>query len=242
MLRITWMLSGEEVASFSVEELSEVKAIKQELYRNHHQPVRFRQKLFLCGNPDDPLDDSVLLDSPMELQLVLLPYSGTSETEAEALRSASACGSLCEVEAMLQLPQHPDIADRDGFTSLMKAAQNGHEEVVRLLLEAGAAQDLANNTGFTALMMASVNDHVEVVQVLLHGGSDINLANYVGFTALMLASFRGYAEVVRLLLDAGADKNLRVRNGKTALMLAFESGAVEVVRLLEAPDVDKNST
>ena len=90
MLRITWMLSGEEVARFSLEELSDVKALKQELNRKHRQPTRFRQKLFLCG---DPLNDSALLDSPMELQLVLLPYDLTSETQAE-LATASSNGSV----------------------------------------------------------------------------------------------------------------------------------------------------
>ena len=79
-----------------VEELSDVKALKQQLNRAHGLPTRFRQRLFLCGSP---LDDSAPLNSPMELELVLLSYSATSQTQAEAeeLATASASGSMTEV-------------------------------------------------------------------------------------------------------------------------------------------------
>ena len=95
MLRIR-MLSGEPVASMPVEELSDVKALKQQLNHAHGLPTRFRQRLFLCGSP---LDDSAPLNSPMELELVLLSYSATSQTQAEAeeLATASASGSMTEV-------------------------------------------------------------------------------------------------------------------------------------------------
>ena len=85
MLRISWMLSGADVASMSVEGLSDAKTLKQELSCKHGVPPRFRQRLFHRGNP---VDDSAALDSPMELQLVLLPYSATSQTEAEELATS----------------------------------------------------------------------------------------------------------------------------------------------------------
>ena len=65
-------LSGEEVASMPVEQLSSVRALKQELNRSHGVPPRFQQRLLLDGNR---LDDCAQLASPMELELVLLPYS-----------------------------------------------------------------------------------------------------------------------------------------------------------------------
>ena len=42
------------------------------------------------------------------------------------------------------------LADQDGDTALMLASEEGHVEVVGLLLEAGADKDSANNDGKTA--------------------------------------------------------------------------------------------
>ena len=61
------MLSGEEVASIPVGELTDVKELKRHLHQLHSYPPRFRQRLLLGGNP---MDDSAKLDSPMDLDLV----------------------------------------------------------------------------------------------------------------------------------------------------------------------------
>ena len=45
------MLSGAEVASIPVEELSDVRALKQTLHLFHGLPPRFRQRLVLRGDP-----------------------------------------------------------------------------------------------------------------------------------------------------------------------------------------------
>ena len=63
------MLSGTRVASIPVEELSDVRSLKQTLNLFHGFPPRFRQRLFLRG---DPLADAAKLDSPLDLELVLL--------------------------------------------------------------------------------------------------------------------------------------------------------------------------
>ena len=57
MLRIT-LLSGEEVTSLALAELSDVKALKQRLHQQHGLPPRFRQRLLHEGNT---LDDAVKL-------------------------------------------------------------------------------------------------------------------------------------------------------------------------------------
>ena len=62
MLRVT-LLSGEEV-QVPVEELSDVKALKHRLYRQHGLPPPFKQRLLHEGNT---LEDAVKLDSVMDL-------------------------------------------------------------------------------------------------------------------------------------------------------------------------------
>ena len=65
-----------------------------------------------------------------------------------------------------------DLAKRNGATAVLGASQNGHLEIVRLLLESGADKDLTKNDGATALTIASQNGHLEVVRLLLESGAD----------------------------------------------------------------------
>ena len=83
-----------QVASRPMDEVSDVRALKQELHRLLGLPTRFRQRLFACGNP---LDDSAQLDSPMEMELVLLSYSAASQAQADELITACTNGSTSEV-------------------------------------------------------------------------------------------------------------------------------------------------
>ncbi len=58
----------------------------------------------------------------------------------------------------------------------MKAAQNGHSSVVKLLLAAKAPVNYAPSTnGSTALFQATDNEQTECVRVLLNNGADANI-------------------------------------------------------------------
>ena len=61
-------------------------------------------------------------------------------------------------------------AINDGATPLFMSTQNGHQEVVRLLLANGAKADRAMNDGRTALFISRQNGHQEVAKLLLANG------------------------------------------------------------------------
>ena len=90
---------------------------------------------------------------------------------------------------MMQLPLDPDVIGTRQGPAMMITSERCHDEVVLVLLEAGADIHLANNTGVTALMSASEQGHVEVVSLLLQAGADKNMADIDGDTALKFASF-----------------------------------------------------
>ena len=71
----------------------------------------------------------------------------------------------------------------------MFVAQQGHEAVVRLLLEAHASVDVQDAMGVTALMVAAKQGHHAVARLLLEVGASLDLKDLQGHTALSFAAF-----------------------------------------------------
>ncbi len=63
-----------------------------------------------------------------------------------------------------------DVRGEYGSTALHQGWCNGHMEVVRILLQAGANSGVQDEDGKRPLHEVSVSDHVEVVRVLLQAG------------------------------------------------------------------------
>ncbi|TNJ27111.1 Ankyrin repeat protein 1 [Giardia muris] len=111
----------------------------------------------------------------------------------------------------------------DGWTALMRAAKAGHPEIVRLLLAECRMQRI---DGTTALMYAVAGNHFDCAQMLVR---ERMMQDYSGNTALMTAARRGYSQYVALLNDEIGMVNNR---GQTALMYAVEADAVACVKEL----------
>lgn len=117
---------------------------------------------------------------------------------------------------------------------LKKAAGEGGEEVVRLLLRAMAHHaDRADAKAAldAALEEAAGNGHVGVVQQLLDAGAQINAGGGAALRAAI--NYDDDTRTVLYLLKAGANPDLtEKRDDDTPLMLAIEQGKKDVVRLL----------
>ena len=133
-----------------------------------------------------------------DLDLVLLQFVEVSKEQADELVYAAAHGDMAKIGSNLRLPQDPDSRTANDITALMMASNEGHAEIVRLLLAAGADTELVEITGCTALIAASNAGHVEVVSLLLDAGADKDVVDKRGMTALIMASNEGHAAVVEL--------------------------------------------
>ena len=70
----------------------------------------------------------------------------------------------------------------NGETPLYVASQNGHVEVVRLLIDAGALINQAKNSGATPILAASQDGHVDVVRLLIDGGATVKIDTMMRYT------------------------------------------------------------
>ena len=96
-------------------------------------------------------------------------------------------------------------------SALNKAAQAGRLDVIKLLLDKGAAID-------------AIPDNENIPDLVRQNG--------VG-TALHDAAEAGKADVVRLLLERGANKLVKDTAGHTAREVALKNGHDECAKLLE---------
>ncbi|RYC78041.1 hypothetical protein BFJ63_vAg19085 [Fusarium oxysporum f. sp. narcissi] len=92
-----------------------------------------------------------------------------------------------------------DAKNESGETPLSQAAGLGREDVVRLLLEKGAAIESKNRSGQTPLFVAAREGHETVVRLLVEKGAAIKSKDRSGRTPLRWAARGGHEAVVRLL-------------------------------------------
>jgi uncharacterized protein len=152
--------------------------------------------------------------------------------------AAARRGDVGEVERLVgQDPSRLDDPEKGGLTPLMWASFCGHVEVVRSLLDKGAAVNKQSTgcLGCTALFFASGGGRTPVVRVLVGRGADPSIVTDDGTSPLIAACGGGHLETVRCLLahaSAAATINRRDDAGKTALWQACDRGYGDVVRVL----------
>ncbi|KAI1399828.1 ankyrin repeat-containing domain protein [Hypoxylon fuscum] len=123
---------------------------------------------------------------------------------------------------------------------LTVAAEAGHIEMLRRLLEAGADVNQVGESSYSSppIFEAVKKENPDVVKYLLSAGADPNaLGSYYGdrITTLTQACMRESAEVVEALLEAGADvhKFSAWRDqDEPALITAARDGTIDIIRTL----------
>ena len=129
--------------------------------------------------------------------------------------------------------------NRHGAYALPQGFSNVHEQIVRLLLDAGAHKDLQDQFGKTALMRASAEGHVEIVRLLLDAGANRNLRDEERQTALMRAAANIHVENVptgtcRPMVRSLSDGHLPMDTDEVGKNALLQASSNLIARLLRA--------
>lgn len=127
------------------------------------------------------------------------------------------------VERLLAAGALVNFQDDMGRTALNAAISNGNEQMVSVLLEAGAdVVGIADQSGVTPLAQAAQMGFSQLMPQLLDAGADINAVDKDGLTIAHLAVMcnSNPLGVLEVYQAAGGDLNRRDREGQTPYDLA----------------------
>ncbi|KAF8788729.1 Poly [ADP-ribose] polymerase tankyrase like protein [Argiope bruennichi] len=128
-----------------------------------------------------------------------------------------------------------DKGNKKSFTALHIACQQGHTDVVKVLIKHKANVDKMTNAQhdkLTPLMFASQKGHLDVVKLLIEHGAQVEMKDKKQRTALTHAVINGHAHVTSYLLRLGANPNSTDSSGNTLVHYAAAYGWYFCLKLL----------
>ncbi|RXM29339.1 Ankyrin-1 [Acipenser ruthenus] len=142
-----------------------------------------------------------------------------------------------------QLQQAINKHAKNGWSSLLLAAERGHTEMVRILLQNHARVDVFDEHGKAALHLAAGNGHEEIADILLSHKAFVNAKTKLGLTPLHLGAQNGYCRLVKLLVETHmASIDALSLTKRTPLHLAALHGQLDVCCSLLNMKADVNAT
>ncbi|KAF4949398.1 hypothetical protein FSARC_13488 [Fusarium sarcochroum] len=122
------------------------------------------------------------------------------------------------------------LSDDDRRQPLHLACLNGHESIVKFLLERGADTEARQENGATPLDDACWRGHQSVVQLLLKWGAETQVYDHNSWSPLLSATAFKNKSIVKLLLEKNSSNiNVADTDGTTPLHVACEEGYEEIV-------------
>lgn len=179
----------------------------------------------------------------------LAGYVYKAASEGRVLTLAALLLNHSEAETQYLLGYVTQLAGQRS-TPLIIAARNGHDKVVRLLLDHYRVDTEQTGTvrfdgyvidGATALWCAAGAGHFEVVRLLVSHNANVNHTTITNSTPLRAACFDGRLDIVRYLVEHNADISITNKYNNTCLMIAAYKGHTDVVKFLLEQRADANA-
>ena len=134
-----------------------------------------------------------------------------------------------------------------GRSSLQLAAAGGHLEIVKLLLNAGAAVDHQDELDRnTALHLASEHGYSQALSLLCSSRANVYMKNRAGFGALHVACQNGHNQSCRELLTSGCrpdiKNNVRLGHRRRTLVTCVDYFSSGTLRYTPPPGTDTQAS
>jgi len=175
------------------------------------------------------------------------------------LMTVAQTGVVAAADVLLERGARVDARENwHGQTALMWAAAEGHPDMLRRLIAAGAEVDAVSNVvewerqnsdeprakwlppgGFTALLLAAREGCTSCIPVLAAAGANLDQGTAEDISGVVLALINGHYDTAIALLEAGSDPNLYDYTGRGALYAAADFNTMPVSNR-PAPDVLPN--
>lgn len=163
--------------------------------------------------------------------------SAAEKSQALCAIDTYSASAVSDLKAIISTGANVDMAC-NGMTPLHRAISQGSNDIVKLLLAAGARLDTPDTEGRTPIHVASEqpSDRAETLKALLAAGASLNAGDMEGNTPLHKAANWGHKENVGTLLKAGARKNKLNKRGENPFDLAVQNDRKDILALLMQSD------
>eukprot|EP00039_Didymoeca_costata_P014863 m.245744 g.245744 ORF g.245744 m.245744 type:complete len:854 (-) comp16109_c3_seq10:48-2609(-) len=129
-------------------------------------------------------------------------------------------------------PSQPGFENGNGATALHAAVENGHIDVVRLMMKYKVKQ-MGSMEGATPLILGAMYNQHKIAEVLIEHGAQLNAqVPDTGNTALHHAVGSGYRKFMAVLLKRGVNIEVPNKGGLTPLLYACGIGRSSEIRTL----------
>ncbi|CRG88699.1 Ankyrin repeat domain-containing protein 50 [Talaromyces islandicus] len=164
---------------------------------------------------------------------------------AVGLHIAAYFGLVQVSSTLLEMGHDLNAKDDYSSTPLFRAAKQGNEAVVKLLLaKDGIDMECKDMRDESPLSAAVKNGHERVVKLLLENGAEPDTEGLDSWTPLWWAAWKGSPAITKMLLEKGANPNPQPRGiatgERTPLSLAADKGHEKIVELLLEVGADPN--
>ncbi|MBP5273838.1 MAG: ankyrin repeat domain-containing protein, partial [Abditibacteriota bacterium] len=172
---------------------------------------------------------------------------GAGVNMSDASRNTPLCEAARSSAAYtrLFLEKGGDVAVRDAYgrTPLFRAAAEGKEDVIPLLLAAGSDAHATDTTGNSPLSVVIESDRAELLKLFLDAGADMNVPTGTdGRLPVELAMLTGKNNILEALTASGTlDYGRLNANGSHIMEAAVVSGNAEMCSLILEKGFDINA-
>jgi ankyrin repeat protein len=144
--------------------------------------------------------------------------------------------SLCHMLLQKGAPVDPRPENSNEISALFRAAENGYDRVVKILIEHHANLEALDRYGRTPLFPAALKGHVEVVSTLIKANAKVNARDNERRTVINHIAAERLVNwnqtICQILIEANADLEAGDSRGTTPLIWAAATGKLKMVEFL----------